>query len=95
MGIRENKIETYLRKKVEQELGGITRKWVSPGRDGVPDQIVFIRGQIVFVEVKTEGGIRSNAQMREHVRLQDNGAVVHTLYGHKDVDLFIESLKHV
>lgn len=41
MGVRENKVEKYLDKKI-QEVGGITRKWVSPGRDGVPDRIVII-----------------------------------------------------
>jgi len=40
MGVRENKVETYLKDKMK-ELGGLTRKWVSPGHDGVPDQIVI------------------------------------------------------
>lgn len=41
MGVRENKVETYLNDEVES-VGGMTRKWVSPGRDGVPDRIVII-----------------------------------------------------
>lgn len=40
MGVRENKVEKYLDEQVTK-LGGITRKWVSPGRDGVPDRIVI------------------------------------------------------
>jgi hypothetical protein len=40
MGVRENKVETYLKEQIAK-LGGISRKWVSPGMDGVPDQIVI------------------------------------------------------
>ena len=55
MGIRENKGETHLREQI-QALGGDTRKWVSSGRDGVPDQIVFVFNSVFFVEVKTIDG---------------------------------------
>lgn len=92
MGVRENKVEKYLNKKVE-ELGGITRKWTSPGRDGVPDRIIIIRGTVIFVEVKTSDGKLSSAQKREHERLKSNGAMVNIVYGESGVDHFIEVLK--
>ena len=41
MGVRENKVETELDDQVHQR-GGLTRKWVSPGRDGVPDRLVVL-----------------------------------------------------
>lgn len=41
MGVRENKVEKYLDEKIKA-IGGITRKWVSPGRDGVPDRVVLV-----------------------------------------------------
>ena len=41
MGNRENKVEKYLDEQVTL-LGGLTRKWVSPGVDGVPDRIAVI-----------------------------------------------------
>lgn len=88
MGVRENKVEKYLNKRVE-EIGGITRKWVSPGRDGVPDRIVIIRGSVIFVEVKTSDGKISTAQKREHERLQSEGAIVYTIYGEKGVDKLV------
>ena len=90
MGVRENKVEKYLDKEVSK-IGGITRKWVCPGRDGVPDRIVIINGDVTFVEVKTVDGTRSKNQMREHKRLRDKGALVLTLYGHVDVDLFVKA----
>ena len=37
MGIREHKVEDYLREQVQQQLGGDTRGWKKSCRDGVPD----------------------------------------------------------
>lgn len=92
MGIRENKVEKYLDDEVKF-LGGITRKWVSPGRDGVPDRIVILSGVIWFVEVKTTDGKLSEAQKREHTRLRAVNANVVTVYGKEGVDEFIRILK--
>ena len=91
MGVRENKVEKYLDEKVE-EWGGVTRKWVSPGRDGVPDRVVIIEGRVWLVEVKTLGGKLSSAQIREHARLRDAGAAVTTVYGEQGVDDFMRSI---
>lgn len=88
MATRENKVETYLKASVVS-IGGISRKWVSPGRAGVPDQIVIIKGQVWFVEVKTLGGRLSDVQKREHERLIKAGANVTTVYGTSGVDEFI------
>jgi len=92
MGARENKVEKYLDSEIIK-LGGITRKWVSPGRDGVPDRICIVRGAVWFVEVKTVDGVLSPEQMREHERLIGSGATVRTLYGKDDVDKLIQDIK--
>lgn len=89
MGTRENKVEKYLDKRIE-DLGGLTRKWVSPGRTGVPDRIVILGGAVFFVEVKTVDGGLSEVQRREHGRLLEVGARVHTVYGETGVDHFID-----
>lgn len=88
MGAREAKVEKHLDKRIK-ELGGLTRKWVSPGRDGVPDRVVIIHGVVWFVEIKTVDGRLSVVQKREQKRLTDAGANVTTLYGQTDVDKFI------
>lgn len=91
MGVRENKVEKYLDEQVKL-IGGITRKWVSPGHDGVPDRIVIISGKIVFVEVKTlEDGNLESWQAREHDRLRKAGAEVYTVWGEKGVNIFIKN----
>lgn len=89
MGVRENKVEKYLDSEVKK-LGGITRKWVSPGCDGVPDRIVIINGDVWFVEVKTLDGEVTAVQAREHHRLWKCGANVRVVHGEWGVDLFIK-----
>ncbi len=88
MGVRENKVEKYLHDETERH-GGTTRKWVSPGRDGVPDRIVFLNHRIYFVEVKTVDGVESEIQERERIRLTEHGADVRIVYGAKGVNEFI------
>jgi hypothetical protein len=92
MGTRENKVETYLRDEIKK-LNGDTRKWISPGRDGVPDQICFLPHSIFFVEVKTMDGKFQPGQEREHGRLRDLGAHVCTVWGHKGVDALVNDLR--
>lgn len=92
MGTRENKVEKYLDKEV-QKIGGITRKWTSPGRDGVPDRIVIIHGEVWFVEVKTTDGVTSDPQKREQARLMKAGANVTTVHGATEVNDFIRTFK--
>jgi len=97
MGTRENKVETYLKDEVKRVFGGETRKWVSPGHDGVHDQILFISGlPAIFVEVKTIDGELSLVQKREHDRLYMTmtTSVFMTIYGKKDVDKFIKNLSY-
>ena len=89
---REHKVEKYLREQIES-IGGITRKWVSPGRSGVPDQIIFIKGLILFAEVKTVDGKLSSPQEREIKRLQSHGAWIEVLHGHVAVDELISWLE--
>lgn len=91
MGVRENKVETYLDRQV-RILGGLTRKWVSVNRAGAPDRIVIINGVVWFVEVKTADGKLSQVQIREHERLKEVGANVTTVYGIDGVEEFLESI---
>jgi len=91
MGTRENKVEKYLDEQIKS-LGGITRKWVSPGHDGVPDRIAIIGAVVFFPEVKTSDGELSVIQRREHDRLRNHGAMVCIVYGHDGVDKLMKDL---
>lgn len=93
MGVRENKIETYLHDSIAA-IGGTTRKWTSPGRSGVPDRIVITPAGVWLVEVKTTDGRVSPDQEREHQRLRGAGGRVRVVFGHHGVDRFIEEVKN-
>jgi len=95
MGIRENKIEKYLDEEVKRIFNGITRKWISPGHDGVHDRILFISNlPAIFVEVKTKNGKLSTIQKREHEQLMNTNpiCIFAVVYGKNDVDILIENI---
>lgn len=91
MGRGENAIETHLDEQVVK-LGGLTRKWVSPGRSGVPDRIVILNGAVWFVEVKQLGEEPEPHQLREMRRLMGVGANVTWVAGLAAVDKFLENI---
>ena len=92
MGTREAAVEKLLHDEITR-LGGTTRKWVSPGRDGVPDRIVFLNNRVRFVEVKTTSGTLSTRQRREIATLSEHGADVRVVYGADGVYEFIREIK--
>lgn len=89
--MKESKAEKYLHYQITQ-IGGTTRKWVSPGHAGVPDRICFLNGQVFFVEMKTEIGRSTVRQQRERETLESHGADCYVVYGKSGVDQLISSL---
>jgi Holliday junction resolvase len=76
MKLREDVIERHLVNEVKK-AGGIAYKFVSPGRNGVPDRVcAFPNGRVVFVECKAPGEKPRPDQLREHERLRALGHVV-------------------
>ena len=91
MGKNERTVESYLNTMVKK-AGGYTRKWVSPGIVGVPDRIVFLPGQIWFIEVKTANGTISGKQKREMRRMELMGANVAVVKGKFGVKQWLEEI---
>jgi len=89
--MRESKVEAYLKKRVK-EVGGISRKFVSPGHIGVPDQIVILSGTVFFVEVKAPGEKLRDTQKREHKKFNSAGAQVLTISDMEMVDNFLHAV---
>ena len=95
MGVREAKVERYLDQQVKL-LDGFTRKYVSPGRDGVADRLCYLPGGLLWlVEVKTTDGRESPAQQRERQRMIDLGFRARIVYGEKQVDELVLEMKRV
>ena len=82
---RESSLEAYFAHRVRSALGGIVIKMVPLVR-GTPDRLVMLPGgQLHLVELKTETGNLSPAQMVWHDRARQLGATVYTLRGRPEI----------
>lgn len=87
---REISIEGYLKQEVERH-GGQCWKFVSPGRNGVPDRIVFLPGcGCIFVELKAPGKQLRKLQAFVHEQIKTFGCKIETLSTKEQVDGFIQ-----
>ena len=92
MGKPEGQVEDYLIKKCN-EHDFLCYKFVSPGRNGVPDRIVIGRGHIVFIELKSEDGHPSKLQLLNAQRMTEKGADVRFCFSKEEIDeFFVEAL---
>jgi hypothetical protein len=75
----EKQLEVIVKRYAEAQ-GWLTRKWVSPAHNFVPDQI-FISpyGKVIFVEFKQEGKKPSAGQSREHDKLRGHHCLVYVI----------------
>ena len=84
----ESKIEAYLTRRINA-AGGICWKWPATARAGVPDRIVVIDGQVIFVELKAPGGKVSRLQQHTHEQMREAGARVEVLRSMDEVNEFL------
>tara|TARA_R110000796_G_C14509302_1_gene429731 strand:+ start:964 stop:1263 length:300 start_codon:yes stop_codon:yes gene_type:complete len=94
MGTRENNVENYLLKEMKR-IGGLSYKWTSPGKRGVPDRINIYKGNIYLVEVKTKDGEASSSQLRVAKHIFNQGVFVYFLDSHEKVNWFIRTLERI
>lgn len=95
MGSKENRVEQRLIDGVEA-LGGITFKFVSPGRAGVPDRVVILPGgDVHFVELKAMGGKPSRIQLRRISQLRKLDVTALVLTGIDEVERYLDNLREL
>ena len=88
----ERKVEEYIIGYVKS-LGGLCYKFVSPGRNGVPDRIVILPpGRIYFVELKAAGQKPRPSQLAVHREMARMGVNVWVLDSRAAVDDFIREV---
>lgn len=88
----EDKIESALRERV-LDLGGECFKWVSPGRNGVNDRLIFLPyGRLYMVETKRPGKDLEPHQVRFKIRMAELGFTVHKIDLLDDAENFPYSL---
>lgn len=91
----ESTIEHRLVEGIKR-LGGLCYKFVSPGRQGVPDRIVIMPGgRIDFVELKTDTGRLSRLQQNELEKLRRYSCHTHVLYGMEGVQTFLTYMEEL
>lgn len=85
----EAKLEAKLKRKIEA-LGGQCFKWVSPGKKGIPDRIIFLPGGRIFlVETKWGKNGLSPQQRLIHKILHSLGIQVHVIGTEEQLNTFI------
>lgn len=87
----EKDVEAYLKRKVTAR-GGLCMKFVSPGLSGVPDRIVVLNGQIIFVEMKKPGGRPRPLQVRVINLLRNQGCQVEVIDTKEQVERLVEDI---
>ena len=89
--VLEAQLEAYFRKRVRLSLGGVTEK-LAPTRKGMPDRLVLLPGgRIYLVELKTDTGRLSPAQIHWHAIAARVGTTVVTLSGQSEIDAWIRA----
>lgn len=77
MGKKERVVENYLVDSIDDmwgSQGAFCRKYISPGQNGVPDQILFLPRHVALVETKADkNGRVSPLQERELNRIKALG----------------------
>ena len=94
---REEKIENYLVKRVEEE-GGRAYKFTSPGRRFVPDRLLALprkrfKEPLSLVECKAPTGRIHPGQAREHAFLWALGIRVRVVHTRDEVDEILRELR--
>ena len=92
MGRAEAYVEDYLRKE-SRRRGWLCYKFVSPGRSGVPDDIIVTdRGVVAFVECKSSTGRLSALQVAQITHLQEHQTIVRVVFSRDEVDKVLDDL---
>ena len=81
----EKKVEKYFGDQV-RSIGGLPRKFSSPGRAGVPDRVVLLPHRVTwYVEIKDIDGTPTVRQLRELEEYHSLGHHTAIAYGNEGV----------
>lgn len=96
---RERTVEHYFKVQAKKRSDRcMTEKHESPGRRGVPDQLITWGHPLALmelVEMKAPKGERAKHQVRDHKARAKLGIKVHTLYTIAEVDDYFRTMDHL
>lgn len=75
----ESAVEAVFARRV-RDLGGLSYKF-APLHAGNPDRVVILDGEVIFVEIKADGGKLDPAQVLWHRRAAERGVIVQVVTG--------------
>lgn len=91
--MRESKLEQKLKRNIESRKWGRCMKFVSPGANGVPDRIVFLRdGRTLLVEVKRPGETLRALQQKQKKEFEAFGHEVFVLDSEAKLEQLMQRL---
>jgi Holliday junction resolvase len=82
--------ESQVQKKIKERLernGYFVTKLIQTSTNGIPDIMAIKRGNVVFLEVKAEGGKLSELQEFRIEQLKSVGVFAKVVYGVEDIDV--------
>lgn len=91
MGKAENYVEDYLRQQSKKH-DILCFKFVSPGTNGVPDDIIIAHGQTIFIETKSLTGKAAEIQKERIKQMKEHGAIVHICHTRTAIDHVLSQL---
>lgn len=88
MGLKENKVERYLKDCVKENNGYCFKL---TGYIGIPDRLIVLPGKpAVFCEAKAEEGVVAPAQRIMLNRLRTAGFMAELVFSEEDVDALLK-----
>jgi len=89
----EKQLERRLVEGVKK-LGGLCYKFVSPGRQGVPDRIIITaQGRVIFAELKTDTGRLTKLQQHIINEIKSRSADARVVKGLDGVNALLAELE--
>lgn len=84
--MRESQVQKKIKERLERN-GFFVTKLIQTSTNGIPDIMAIKRGNVVFLEVKAEGGKLSELQEFRIEQLKSVGVFAKVVYGVEDIDV--------
>lgn len=93
--VSEKSIERYLVDSVKN-IGGVCLKYNNPNMVGYPDRVCLLpNGNVVWVELKSKGGILKSIQYLRIEQMRKIGQIVHVCDSREAIDKILQPYKEV
>lgn len=85
--MKESQIQTQIKKKLE-EHGWYVVKLIQTNKNGIPDLMAIRKGNVIFLEVKTDDGVVAPLQEHRIKELNSIGVFARVVRSVEDINVF-------